>query len=212
MATTDQGIWYPGPTDPLTPLENLFATMAASVDSNMGVRLFATMAAMNTAYGKEPFKLGIVGADKATGQMYVRNGNLWDPISGVSATTYSPSNTSYNWNLQAGWSIDDFTLQKVAYKYAYLTMVFTYTGPDIIPNAAGNFGDVAILTMPTPWLPGPTAQSTAIQFNLVRNGVATGFARINQNGQMFLTHGIPGVTLSAADYVIGGVFYPLLTA
>lgn len=77
MPTTSQGIWYPGGGDDLNPLQAVFSTQAASVDTNMGVRLFATNSKRDLAYDKKPFKLCVVGSDVASGTLYKRSGNNW---------------------------------------------------------------------------------------------------------------------------------------
>lgn len=77
MGLTAQGIWFPGPDDPIAPLENLFAALATSVDDNMGVRHFATTADRDAAYALKPFKLCTVGTDVASGTLYKRTGSTW---------------------------------------------------------------------------------------------------------------------------------------
>lgn len=77
MPTTPQGIWFPGPSDPITPIENVFATLAESADDVMGVRLFATTQARDDAYAAKPFMLAAVGADFDGATLYKRRSGNW---------------------------------------------------------------------------------------------------------------------------------------
>lgn len=98
MPTTDQGIWYPGPDDPITPIENVFATMASSIDTNMGVRRFDNEAARDAAFNEQPFKVCVIGTDVATGTLQVYRGGTWHSLSDMDNGTYTPVLTASNTN------------------------------------------------------------------------------------------------------------------
>lgn len=133
MPTTSQGIWYPGETDPVSPLENLFATMAASIDANMGIRIFPTTTARNNAYAQTPFKLAVVGADFASGTLYRRDGTNWTVVYANDA-----SSTEVALNVTAGTPQYNPTAYKVGQEVQLTgaisgTVADTWTSVAVLP-------------------------------------------------------------------------------
>jgi hypothetical protein len=108
MATTASGIWYPGPADPITPIENVFSTMAQSVEAAMGLRLFPTTTVRDAAYAAQPFKMCVVGASFDAGVIYVHENGIWnayDPL--APPTIFGPTRLTSSNNLNSltvtGW-------------------------------------------------------------------------------------------------------------
>lgn len=106
MPTTAGGIWYPGAGDPVTPLQSLFSTMASSVDAKLGVPLYATEDAANTAFAVKPFQFYVQGASYNTGTLYSRRGNVWHPLwdsdqFAISSARLLPTRTGWTINANA---------------------------------------------------------------------------------------------------------------
>lgn len=108
MATTQSGIWYPGPADPITPIENVFSTMAQSIETTLGMRLFATTTARDAAYSSVPFKMCVVGTSYDAGTWYIRENGVWiafdptNPPVTFGATRLTASNNLNSLNI-TGW-------------------------------------------------------------------------------------------------------------
>jgi hypothetical protein len=133
MATTASGIWYPGPSDPITPIENVFSTMAQSMETVLGVKLFATTAARDSAYASVPFKMCVVGTSFDAGTWYVRSNGTWvsiDPISGINTLMAAPiATTAFAGSYPLGTSMYTVSLAQATadggYPEARTATVFT---------------------------------------------------------------------------------------
>lgn len=89
MSTTPSGIWYPGGSDAVVPLQTNFATMATSIENSRNMRLFANTTARDNAYTVKAFGMCVVGADYATGLIYIRRGAGWDTLPGITVRLYA---------------------------------------------------------------------------------------------------------------------------
>ena len=87
MPTTSQGIWYPGSSDAVTPLETAFSTMASSIDNilagDVQIHKVANTTARNALVSQFPPSasnpLFVWRADAPSGREleYTKNGTTW---------------------------------------------------------------------------------------------------------------------------------------
>jgi hypothetical protein len=112
MPTTPQGIWYPGSSDNVTPLETTFSTMASSIDNilagDVQIHRVANTTARNALVSQFPPSnanpLVVWRADATNGRQleYTKNGTTWHYIpstednSGPTALTIVAGTGQYN--------------------------------------------------------------------------------------------------------------------
>jgi len=106
MPTTAQGIWYPGPGDPINPLENVFSTLAASVESNVIRRIPGALAGTPAAAGVPD---QAIVWDKTAQQFGVNDGGTWrvfidtDSMVAPDRPVSLGATTNLNDLVQPGW-------------------------------------------------------------------------------------------------------------
>ncbi|MFD2840093.1 hypothetical protein ACFSYH_05860 [Populibacterium corticicola] len=99
-----------------------------------------------------------------------------------------------------GWEIVAYALRRTSMSVTG-QVILNRTGATITPNAAGNFTDSLMFTLPLGWRNANILTPPIMAF---QSGVKSAFGRMNPNsGNAVLTHGIPGVTVdnAAAWYV-----------
>lgn len=184
MPTTSQGIWYPGSSDAVTPLETTFSTMASSIDNilagNVQIHRVANTSARNALVSQFPPSaanpLFVWRADAPNGREleYTKNGTTWYYVNtSEDDTGWVTSGLSIT--MSANFTLGSYTLRRVGNRVTG-RIVVTFVGSNLSSDAAGDFANVNIGSLPGGW--SPTQYAMPMTMERVGAAISYGWAEV----------------------------------